>query len=82
VVGLARSKDPENCAGGSVATDRISHAARDVPLLQSEGWDEATSSAKNIYVEKTSKVPPMGLKHRRRSGCTEKKRLVGEWRRL
>ena len=26
VVGLARSHDPESCAGGSLATGRVSHA--------------------------------------------------------
>jgi len=56
----------------------MTHAARDAPLLQAEGWEETTSYGKNIYVDKTSKVPPVSLINRRRSGCTEKKRLVGE----
>jgi len=78
VVGLAWAKYPANYAGGSVAVGRVSHTGQvevDGPeekrypgLL---GWEmgvrQRTSPRKNVFVEKTSKMPQLGLTKRRQS---------------
>ena len=82
MVGLAWSKDPEGYAGGSVASGKASHAGQvkgekpdETEQSRPPGWGlrvrPKNSPRKNVYVEKTSKMP------RRRSGYKEKGLIFG-----
>jgi hypothetical protein len=86
VAGHAWSKNPESYAGGS----RVSHTGQvkdddpdekgyTGPPRWEFGVRPTTSPSKNVYVEKPSKMPRMGLINRRRSGFKEKGFIFGTW---